>query len=48
MINAQLVQGGVNVFYLGLGKPSLEDIFLSLTQEPKVWEESDEGNDTRT
>jgi ABC-2 type transport system ATP-binding protein len=36
MINAQLIQGGVNVFHLGLGKPSLEDIFLSLTQEPKV------------
>jgi ABC-type multidrug transport system ATPase subunit len=46
MINAQLVQGGVNVFQLGLGKQSLEDIFLSLTQEPEGEEGSDEGNGT--
>jgi ABC-2 type transport system ATP-binding protein len=31
MINAQLVQGGVNVYHLNLEQPSLEDIFLILT-----------------
>jgi ABC-type multidrug transport system ATPase subunit len=33
MINAQLVRVGVNVFYLNLQQPSLEDIFLKLTGE---------------
>ncbi|HSJ53179.1 MAG TPA: ABC transporter ATP-binding protein [Anaerolineae bacterium] len=32
LINAQLVAAGVNVFQLNLEKPSLEDIFLRLTQ----------------
>jgi ABC-2 type transport system ATP-binding protein len=31
MINAQLLQAGVNVYQVSLEKPSLEDIFLSLT-----------------
>ncbi|MCG2769837.1 MAG: ABC transporter ATP-binding protein [Anaerolineae bacterium] len=31
MINAQLVQGGLNVFHLVLAKPSLEETFLKLT-----------------
>ena len=31
LINAQLLQAGVNVYQIGLEKPSLEDIFLSLT-----------------
>ena len=33
MINAQLVRAGVNVFHLNLEQPSLEDIFLKLTEE---------------
>ena len=32
LINAQLVQGGINVFHLNLEQPSLEDVFLRLTQ----------------
>jgi ABC-type multidrug transport system ATPase subunit len=31
MINAQLVREGVNVYHLSLEQPSLEDIFLALT-----------------
>ena len=31
MINALLLQAGVNVYQVGLEKPSLEDIFLNLT-----------------
>ena len=31
MINAQLVRQGVNVFHLSLEQPTLEDIFLALT-----------------
>lgn len=31
MINAQLVRQGVNVFHLSLEQPTLEDIFLTLT-----------------
>jgi ABC-2 type transport system ATP-binding protein len=31
LINSQLVQGGVNVYRVSLQRPSLEDIFLSLT-----------------
>jgi ABC-type multidrug transport system ATPase subunit len=32
MLNRQLVEAGVNVFHLSLERPSLEDIFLELTQ----------------
>ena len=32
LLNAQLVSAGVNVFHLCLEQPSLEDIFLKLTQ----------------
>jgi len=32
LINAQLVEQGVNVFHLALERPSLEDIFLELTE----------------
>lgn len=32
IINARLVSGGVNVFHLSLEQPSLEEIFLRLTQ----------------
>jgi ABC-2 type transport system ATP-binding protein len=32
LLNAQLVSAGVNVFHLSLEQPSLEDIFLKLTQ----------------
>jgi ABC-2 type transport system ATP-binding protein len=31
MLNAQLVQAGLNVYHLSLEQPSLEDIFLALT-----------------
>jgi ABC-type multidrug transport system ATPase subunit len=31
MINAQLVQAGVNVYHLNLEQPTLEDIFMTLT-----------------
>ena len=31
MLNSQLVQAGINVYHLSLEQPSLEDIFLSLT-----------------
>jgi ABC-type multidrug transport system ATPase subunit len=31
MLNAQLVQAGINVYHLSLEQPSLEDIFLALT-----------------
>ena len=31
MLNAQLVQAGINVYHLSLEQPSLEDIFLTLT-----------------
>ncbi len=33
MINAQLVCQGINVYHLGLEQPSLEDIFLTLTND---------------
>jgi ABC-2 type transport system ATP-binding protein len=33
MINAQLVRSGVNVYYLNLERPSLEDFFLTLTDK---------------
>jgi ABC-type multidrug transport system ATPase subunit len=33
MLNAHLVRAGVNVFHLNLKQPSLEDIFLKLTEE---------------
>ena len=32
MINAQLVQNGINVYHLNLEQPTLEDIFLNLTE----------------
>ena len=32
LINSQLTEGGVNVFQLSLERPSLEDVFLTLTQ----------------
>ncbi len=32
LLNAQLVKAGINVFHLSLEQPSLEDIFLKLTQ----------------
>jgi ABC-type multidrug transport system ATPase subunit len=38
LINAQLVRGGVNVFHLSLEQPSLEDVFLRLTEEEQVSE----------
>jgi ABC-type multidrug transport system ATPase subunit len=31
LLNAQLVQAGINVYHLSLEQPSLEDIFLALT-----------------
>jgi ABC-type multidrug transport system ATPase subunit len=31
MLNAQLVRAGINVYHLSLEQPSLEDIFLTLT-----------------
>jgi hypothetical protein len=31
MLNAQLVQAGINVYHLSLERPSLEDIFLAVT-----------------
>jgi ABC-2 type transport system ATP-binding protein len=34
IINAQLVNAGINVSRLGIQQPSLEDIFLKLTGEP--------------
>jgi ABC-type multidrug transport system ATPase subunit len=33
MINAQLIAGGVNVYHLVLEQPTLEDIFLTLTND---------------
>ena len=33
LINRQLLENGVQVFQVNLEKPSLEDIFLSLTEE---------------
>ena len=33
LINRQLLESGVQVFQVNLEKPSLEDIFLSLTEE---------------
>ena len=33
MINAQLVQEGVNVYHLNLEQPTLEDIFMTLTND---------------
>jgi ABC-2 type transport system ATP-binding protein len=32
MINAQLVRNGINVYHLNLEQPTLEDIFLNLTE----------------
>jgi len=31
-INTQLVQSGVNIYALNLQQPTLEDIFLAVTQ----------------
>jgi ABC-type multidrug transport system ATPase subunit len=31
MLNTQLVRAGINVYHLSLEQPSLEDIFLALT-----------------
>jgi ABC-type multidrug transport system ATPase subunit len=36
LINAQLVHGGVGVSHLALARPTLEDIFLTLTGAPGV------------
>jgi len=33
MVNAQLVRGGINVTYLNLAQPTLEDIFLAVTEK---------------
>ncbi|HSR32619.1 MAG TPA: ATP-binding cassette domain-containing protein, partial [Anaerolineae bacterium] len=33
MINAQLVQSGVNVYHLNLERPTLEEIFITLTND---------------
>jgi len=35
MINAQLVQAGVNLYHLRLEQPTLEDIFMNLTNSTK-------------
>jgi ABC-type multidrug transport system ATPase subunit len=33
LINSQLVDGGVNVYHLALSQPTLEDIFVDLTND---------------
>jgi hypothetical protein len=35
LINAQLVAEGLNVYRLNLEQPTLEDIFMALTNDPK-------------
>ncbi|KAA3653484.1 MAG: DUF4162 domain-containing protein, partial [Chloroflexi bacterium] len=38
LINRQLVENGLNVYHLQLEQPTLEDIFLTLTNEKQAFQ----------